>query len=180
MVTYRGIHIYLKDNQSHSILRDLMQIHKTQCPRGPFAFIASDSLLPHLSLWENFQLVSGGHNWQEVLSSSTKEEQALMRLIKNPNLMTNEAHPWEQFIISLLKGLKTKGNLLIDMKEEELSPMMVQLFKKIFIQSKRNIIIASQCSSVWLDCSSRIYYKKDYTIHIEELDTELVSKHWAA
>lgn len=180
MVTYRGIHIYLKGNRSYSVLRDLMQIHKTQYQQGPFAFIASDSLLPDLSLWENLHIVSGGLNWQEVLSSASREEQSLMRLIKNPNLPTSEAHNWERFIISLLKGLKTRGNLLIDMKEEELNPMMVQLFKKIFVRLHRNIIIASDTSSLWLDCSSRIYSKKDFTIHVEELNPDLVKKHWAA
>ncbi|HLW55888.1 MAG TPA: hypothetical protein VKY27_00800 [Bacteriovoracaceae bacterium] len=180
MVTYRGINIYLKDNQSYSVLRDLMQIHKTQCPKGPFAFIASDSLLPNLSLWENLHIVTGGLNWQEVLSSAGREEQSLMRLIKNPNLPTSEAHNWEKFIISLLKGLKTRGNLLIDMREEELNPMMVQLFKKIFVRVQRNIIIASESASLWLDCSHRIYSKKDYEIHVEELNPELVKKHWAA
>lgn len=180
MVTYRGINIYLKDNKSHAVLRDLMQIHKTQWSSGPFAFIASDSLLPNLSLWENLHIVSGGQNWQDALASASLEEQSLMRLIKNPNILTSQAHGWEKFIISLLKGLKTRGNLLIDINEDELTPMMVQLFKKIFIRLKRNIIIASGSVSVWLDCSTRIYSKKDYAIHIEELDPELVEKHWSA
>lgn len=179
-MTYRGINIYLKDNQSHSVLRDLMQIHKTQCPSGPFAFIASESLLPNISLWENLHIVSGGKSWQEILMSASREEQSLMRLIKNPNILTKEAHNWERFIISLLKGLKTRGNLLIDMKEEELNPMMVQLFKNIFVRLKRDIIIASDTVSLWLDCSTRIYSKKDFTIHVEELDMDLVKKHWAA
>jgi len=180
MLTYRGINIYLKDNCSHSVLRDLMQIHKTQCPRGPFAFIASDALLPNLSLWENLHIVSGGLNWQDVLTSAGREEQSLMRLIKNPNIITAEAHNWERFIISLLKGLKTRGNLLIDMREDELNPMMVQLFKKIFVRLQRNIIIASDTVSLWLDCSTRIYSKKDFIIHVEELNPELVRKHWGA
>ena len=169
MITYRGINIYLKDNKSHAVLRDLMQIHKTQCPGATFAYIASDSLLPGLTLWENLHIVSGGMNWQEVLGSASKEEQSLMRLIKNPSVLTSEAHSWERFIISLLKGLKTRGNLLINMEEDELTPMMVQLFKKVFVLIKRNIIIASKAESIWLDCCTRIYSKKDYAIHIEEL-----------
>lgn len=180
MITYRGINIYLKENPTHNVLRDLMQIHKTQCSPGSFSFIASESLLPNLTLWENLQMVSGGMSWQEILSSSSREEQSLMRLIKNPSTPTTEAHNWEKFIISLLKGMKSKGNLLIDMKENELNPMMVQLFKRVFVRLGRNIIIASDSISLWLDCSSRIYSKKDYKIIVEELDTELVTKHWVA
>lgn len=180
MPTYRGISVYLKENPNHSILRDLMQIHKTQCPRGPFAFIASDSLLPSLSLWENLKLATNGDTWTEILASSGPEEQALMRLIKNPETLSSDAQPWEKFIISLLKGLKTRGNLLIDMKEDELTPLMVSLLKRMFVRIERDIILATSFTSLWLDCSQKIYSKKDYQIHIEELDCELVSKHWAA
>lgn len=180
MVTYRGISIFLKENPNHSVLRDLMQIHKTQCPRGPFAFIASDSLLPNLSLWENLKLATNGDTWSEILKSSGPEEQALMRLIKNPDTLSSEAQPWERFIISMIKGLKSKGNLLIDMKEDELTPLMVNLLKKMFVRIERDIILASQITSLWLDCSQRIYSKKEFKILIEELDCELVSKHWAA
>lgn len=157
-----------------------MQIHKTQNSSINFAFIASSSLLPHLSLWENLQMVAGGQNWQEILNTASREEQSLMRLIKNPALSTSDALPWERFIISLLKGVKSKGNLLIDMNENELSPLIVQLFKRVFVKLNRDIIIASESVSIWLDCSSRIYSKKDYKFIIEELDVELVEKHWVA
>lgn len=180
MVTYRGISIYLKENPNHSVLRDLMQIHKTQCPRGPFAFIASDSLLPGLTLWENLKLATNGDTWAEILNTSGTEVSALMRLIKNPDTLSSSAQPWERFIISLVKGLKSKGNLLIDMKEDELTPLMVMLLKRMFVRIERDIILASQISSLWLDCSHRIYSKKEYKIHIEELNCELVSKHWVA
>jgi ABC-type branched-subunit amino acid transport system ATPase component len=181
-----GIAIYTKERKDQQVLKDLLQLLRSQSPSksASFAYIqAEDSLLPTLSLWENLQIVTGGTTWREFSQSVDEEWKPLINLITNPDQLTQSSMPWEKFTISLLKGLLASNqNLLIDMNEELLPPLMIQNFKKIFLKAtdSRQIYLASAQTAVWLDCAHSIVSRKSFEFIVEKLDIERIKLHWAA
>ena len=129
------------------------------------------------------QVATGGSTWRDYLQNVPLDWLPLAHLIRNPDRLTCESEIWEKFTISLLKGLLVSNqNLLIDMNEELLSPLMIQNFKKIFLQvtNERQIILASAHTAVWLDCAQSIVTRKSYEFITEKLDSERIKRHWAA
>lgn len=181
-----GLHLYLKERQDHPVFKDLLQLLKTQHPgkATSFAYVeAQTSLIPHLSLWENIQLVAGHKTWKEFEAGLNVECSSLANLIREPMKRAGTAEPWENFCVSLLKALICSGShLLIDMNEAILSPLMVQNFKKILAHAstERSIYLASAHSALWLDCAHSMVHRKEFEFIVECLDQERVTRHWAS
>lgn len=181
-----GIAIYTKEKKDQQVLKDLLQLLRSQSPSKSvsFAYIeAEGSLLPNLSLWENLQIVTGGTTWREFSMSVSEEWRPLVQLIRNPDQLSMNSLPWEKFTISLLKGLLVSNqSLLIDMNEELLPPLMIQNFKKIFLKATdhRQIYLASAQTAVWLDCAHSVVSRKSYEFIVEKLDVERIKRHWVA
>jgi ABC-type branched-subunit amino acid transport system ATPase component len=181
-----GIYLFKKEQSDHHVLKDLLQLVKSISPgkNCNFAYVeAQTSLIPDLTLWENLQLEAGASSWQEVASSAAPELQQLMRLLPDHGKMAKESAPWEKFSVSLMKGIMMSShNLLVDMNEDLLSPLMIQNFKKILlaISPVKNIFLASAKASLWLDCGHSLVTRKQYEFNIQPLDHALVRKHWAA
>lgn len=181
-----GIYLYKKEAQDRKALKDLLQLLRTNNPgKGhSFSYIeAETSLHPHLSLWENLQIEIGPSNFKELESTLKPECLALLNLIKKPHQLTETADVWEKFMTSLLKGMmNTSQNLLIDMNEELLSPFMIQNFKKSIVEATKDktIYLATNHTSLWLDCAHTIVSRKEYAFEIQTLDQEVIKRHWAA
>lgn len=180
-----GLTLFQKQRKDSQVLKDLLQLLKTQA-RGkaaPFAYVeAENSLLPHLTLWENLQLVTGQGSWREYQQSVRPEYRPLVNLITRPEALAREAEHWEKFTVSLLKGLMSTGHLLVDMNEDLLSPLIIQNFKKtlISVAHERQIYLASAVSGLWLDCAHSLVCRQDYVFVTSPLNAALVKRHWAA
>lgn len=181
-----GIYLFLKQTQNNMVLKDLLQFLKTTSPgRGnSFSYIeAETSLHPNLSLWENIQLEIGPTNWKEFQSDLRPEWCALVNLIKDPQLQSQDAQVWERFLVSFLKGLLTPTqHLLIDVNEELLTPLLIQNLKKTVLHAsqEKTVFLATANSSLWLDCAHSIVDRKEYKFEVRSLDADKIKKHWAA
>jgi ABC-type branched-subunit amino acid transport system ATPase component len=181
-----GIQLYQKERKDYHVLKDLLQLLKSQTKgkNVSFAYVeANTSLIPDLTLWENLQIVTGGTSWEEAEATLKPEYAALFRLIRNPDTMSQEVEAWERFCLSLLKGILSPAHsLLVDMDEDLFSPLMVQNFKKTFLSlaSERKIYLASATSALWLDCAHSIVTRSNFEFVTEELDQELLKRHWVA
>jgi hypothetical protein len=180
-----GLYLYRKEHRDQAVLKDLLQLLKTNSPgKVPgFAYVeAQNSLLPSLSLWENLQLVVGHSSWKEFGGGIRPEFAHLFRIITRPDLKSSQAESWEKFTISLLKGLCTPGHLLIDINEELLTPLMIKNFKEtvLSITQEKQIYLASASSALWLDCAHSVISKEEYRFVIEKMDENVLKRHWAA
>ena len=181
-----GLFLFQKPSQEHKVLKDLLQFLKTLAPgkKSSFSYIeAETSLHPDLTLWENLQLVSGVSAWEDLHHYLKPDQIALMNLLKTPDKKSEDSEFWENFAVSLLKGLICPSqNLLIDMNENLLTPFMIQNFKKILLHTTqyKTVYLASANSSLWLDCAHTIVDRKEYKFEIQKLDSESIRKYWAA
>ncbi|WP_408096240.1 hypothetical protein ACJVC5_14465 [Peredibacter sp. HCB2-198] len=181
-----GIYLYKKETQDRKVLKDLLQLLKTNCPAkgNSFSYIeAETSLHPHLSLWDNLQIEIGPSSLKELEHTLKPEWLALLSLLKQPHQLTQDSQTWEKFMTSLLKGLMNPSqNLLIDMNEDLFSPFMLQSFKKSVMESTKDktIYLATNHTSLWLDCAHTLVGRNGYAFDIQTLDPETVKKHWVA
>lgn len=181
-----GLHIFQKERRDDQSLKTMLQLIKSQGPGRSLSFAYVDGqtpLIPHISLWENLQLVVGGSNWKEFEQNVSPEFKHLLALISNPDIPAQKAESWEIFIISLLKALLSPcKTIIIDMNEDLLSPLMVMNFKKVFIQAAldRQVYLASAAPSIWLDCAMTLIQKINYQFSIQNLNSEEVKRHWVA
>jgi ABC-type uncharacterized transport system ATPase subunit len=181
-----GIYLFSKERQGQHVLKDLLQFLKSLAPGKPasFAYVeAQTSLIPDLSLWENLHLEAGGGSWLETAEGAAPEVQQLMRLVLNPEKVAQEAESWERFSVSLMKAvLMPAPNVIIDMNEELLSPLLIQNLKQTLlkISANKRIFFASARPALWLDCSHSMVVRKDYQFEIQPLDQESIKRHWAA
>lgn len=181
-----GLYLFKKETQDAKALKELLQFLRSSAPgKGhSFSYIeAETSLHPHLSLWENLQLETGFSSWKEFQQGLKPEWSSLVNLLHRPELKAAHSEVWEKFIVSLLKGLMTPTqNLLIDMQEDLLSPLLIQNFKKSILQatSEKSVYLATANSSLWLDCAHTLVDRKEYKFEIQSMDTARLKKHWAA
>lgn len=181
-----GLYLFQKPSSDLKVLKDLLQFLKTLSPgkKSSFSYIeAETSLHPHLSLWENLQLEAGVSNWQDLKTSLKPDQVALLNLLKSPDQKSLDSEFWENFTVSLLKGLiNPSQHLLIDMNEKHLTPFMIQNFKKIVLHTTqyKTIYLASANSSLWLDCAHTLVDRKEYKFEIQSLDSDKIKKHWVA
>lgn len=181
-----GIYLFTKSKPEQLALKDLMQFVRTLSPGNGLSFSyieATTSLHPHLSLWENLQIETGLTSWSDYLHTLKPEQSALVKLIKDPDKKCCDSDYWEQFLVSLLKGIHSPSkHLLIDMNEELLSPFMIQTFKRNIVKrsDKKTVYLASANTSLWLDCAHSIVNRHEYKFEIQDLNTEVLRKYWAA
>lgn len=181
-----GLSLFNKYQQDSKVLKDLLQYLKTysRATGHSFSYIeAETSLHPDLSLWENIQVEMGPLSMREIQGSLKPDLSALLNLIKNPEMKTREAAAWEKFLISLVKGITGPSqNLLIDLNEDFLSPLIIQQFKKNILQAtqSKQVILATANSSLWLDCAHTIVTRKEFKFEIETIGSENLKKHWIA
>lgn len=184
--TRLGLFLFQKPSQEHKVLKELLQFLKTLAPgkKSSFSYIeAETSLHPDLTLWENLQLESGASSWQDFCHSLKPDQIALLNLLKSPDQKSQDSEFWENFTVSLLKGLiNPSQNLLIDMNENLLTPFMIQNFKKIVLQTTqyKTVYLATANSSLWLDCAHSLVDRKEYKFEIQNLDSESIRKYWVA
>lgn len=181
-----GLSLFSKNHQDSKVLKDLLHYLKSTS-RGSghsFSYIeAETSLHPELSLWENIQVEMGPVSFKEIQNSLKPELSALLNLVKNPEVKAKEAAVWERLLISMVKGITGPSqNLLIDLNEDSLSPMIIQLFKRIILDSsfEKQVILATSNTSLWLDCAHTIVKRKEFQFEVEFLGSENIKKHWAA
>jgi hypothetical protein len=181
-----GLYLLKKQSEEHIVLKDLLQFMKSVSPAPGLSFSyieAKNSLHSHLSLWENLQIEVGTSSWKDFQKGLRPEQQALINLLKEPFKKGCEAEIWEKFIISFLKGLISPSkNLLIDMDEGLVSPVLIQNFKKTILSATnyKTIFLASANTSLWLDCAHSLVNRKEYTFIIESLSSESIKKNWMA
>jgi ABC-type branched-subunit amino acid transport system ATPase component len=177
-----GLYLLKKEKQDGTVLKELLQLLRTVTPsKGhSFSYIeASTSLHPNLSLWENLQIELGPIHWNEFHKNINSEWKPLANLLRHPDTVAAEAQTWERFLVSLLKGfMLPTQNLLIDVNEEILSPLLIQNFKKTILEvtKDKNVFLASANSSLWLDCAHSMVGRSGYKFEIEALDLKLAKK----
>lgn len=181
-----GLYIYHKENGQKLVLKELLQLLRTTSPKkcASFAYIEGQtSLIPHLSLWENVQIQTSGQNWKEIMQSLPADILPLAKILRDPDKKGEEAEPWEKFTVSLIKGLlNASPNLLVDIDENLLPPLLLQNFKKILLTASTNkqIYLASGNTSLWLDSAHSLVSRKGYEFVIESFDQEQIKLHWAS
>lgn len=181
-----GLYLFQKPNQDQKVLKELLQFLKTLAPgkKSSFSYIeAETSLHPDLTLWENLQLESGVSTIQDLQYYMKPDQIALMNLLKSPDQKSQDSEFWENFTVSLLKGLiGPSQNLLIDMNEKLLTPFMIQNFKRIVLHTTqyKTVYLATANSSLWLDCAHTLVDRKEYKFEIQKLDSDTIKKYWAA
>lgn len=181
-----GLSLFTKDNQEAKVLKELLQFLKTtsRVTGHSFSYIeAETSLHPQLSLWENIQVETGPTTFRDFQQSLKPELSALLNLIQNPDLKAHDAQVWEKFLISLVKGIIAPShNLLIDLNEDLLSPLLIQQFKKCILEATthKQVLLASSHSSLWLDCAHTIVTRNGFKFETKVLDSEKIKKHWVA
>ncbi len=184
--TRLGLYLFQKPAEDHKVLKDLLQFLKTLAPgkKSSFSYIeAETSLHPDLTLWENLQLESGVPSWQDLYHYLKPDQIALLNLLKTPDRKSQDSEFWENFTVSLVKGLISPSqNLLIDMNENLLTPFMIQNFKKVVLHTTqyKTVYLASANSSLWLDCAHTLVDRKEYKFEIQKLDSDSIRKYWAA
>jgi hypothetical protein len=179
-----GLYLYRKNSQEHRALKEMLQFVKTVSPSSALSFSyveAHDSLHPHLSLWENLQLVMAGvSTWKELYQGLIPEEQALLNLLKEPSKKVRDAEVWEKFIVSFFKAvLGPSKNILIDMNEELISPFLIEGLKKMVLScmETKRVYLASANMPVWLDCAHSIVKRIEYKFEVEPLNAEIIKNH---
>lgn len=181
-----GLYLFKKETQDARALKELLQFLRSSAPgkSHSFSYIeAENSLHPHLSLWENLQLETGFSSWKEFNQGLKPEWISLVNLLRRPELKASHSEIWEKFIVSLLKGLLTPTqNLLIDMNEDLLSPLLIQNFKKSIFEAtkEKSVFLATANSSLWLDCAHTLVDRKEYKFEIQSMDSAVLKKHWIA
>jgi hypothetical protein len=181
-----GIYLFSKKSTEHIVLKELLQFVRTVSPAqsASFSYIeANTSLHPQLSLWENLQIETGTSSWKEFCLSLNTEQSALVNLLKNPEVKGKDAKIWECFLVSLIKGLLNPSrNLLVDMNEELLSPLLIQNFKRTVVSAGqlKTVYLATANTSLWLDCAHSLVHRNEYKFEIKTLDSDRIKKYWIA
>ena len=164
----------------------MLQFLRTHAPGKSvqFSYVECETaLIPHLSLWENLQMVVGGQNWAEAISHMVPECRSLASLIQDPHTPGHEASNWERFTLGLMKGIQTNSpNLLIDLNEGQHSLFNLSNLKRILpqISEKQKVFLSSTDSTHWVDISHGIIKKNGYKFFVEELTSaKIKSRHSA-
>lgn len=177
-----GFYLFPKDRPQAIVLKEMLQFLRTQS-RGKspsFSFVESEtSLIPHLTLWENLHVVSGGQSWKEFTQTLEGEWGHLANLIQQPNGKAEESTAWERLAVSLLKATLTSGHVLVDIEETQHSPFNLQLFKKALVNlgQTRNVFIASANTSLWLDSVHSLVTREGFDFKVTELDQRIIKRH---
>lgn len=178
-----GFYLFQKGKPQNSVLKELLQFIRSHSPgkNVQFSYVEGEtSLIPHLSLWENLHVVIGGPSWKEFVAQLDQDWKPLVNLIKDPDVISEEATSWERLMISLLKGiLMNSQHLLVDMNEDIHTPINLMNFKKMLVLAaqKRNVYIATANMSLWLDSAHSLVNREGYQFMIQELGVEQLKRH---
>jgi hypothetical protein len=184
MISYnqKGYFIYHTSQGPSVALKDMLQFIRSQSKsKAPqFAHVeGKTSLIPHLSLWENLHVVTGGHSWSEIVSSIETELQPLFNLIQNPNIQSQKASAWERLTVGLIKAsLMRTPNILIEICEEEHSEMNLMNFKKVLNQLAQNkvIFLATKKPDEWVNDAQYLVRRSGYEFVVENLIENKIKK----
>jgi hypothetical protein len=177
-----GYFIFHKSSGPSVPLKDMLQFLKghTKVKGLQFAHVEGESsLMPDLSLWENLHVVCGGQSWNELISGVETEVKPLVQLIKNPDILSQHATPWEKLAVSLIKAsLMKTPHILIEICESEHSELNLFNFKKILSQMSQNkvIFLATGRPEDWLNEAHFLVRRNGYEFVIEELENSIKVK----
>lgn len=172
-----GLYLFPKAHGHQSGLKEMLQFLRSSAPGKTvsFAYVECETALhPHLTLWENLQMVMGGRNWDEAIAQIAPDCRSLATLIDNPQLPGHTASNWEKLTLALMRGVQMQSHhLLIDLNESMHEPLNMANFKKVVNQlaQNQNIFLASADSDFWMDVSHGIVKKEGYHFQIEDLTT---------
>ncbi len=184
---YPGFYVYERNTPGSSpVLKELLQLSKTvaagKC--SGFSFVhGNSSLIPGLTLWENLQLSAHKELWDDFVKENHPMISSLIPLLKEPYKKASVSAPWECFLISLMKGiLEPTPQLLVEVNEESFPPFLMKTIKSALMKSSQDkvIYLSSAAPSLWLDCAHHLVRKNGYAFEFEQMDHELIKRHWAA
>jgi hypothetical protein len=173
-----GFYLFQKSQGSSNALKEMLQFLRSDSPGRnlQFAYVeANTSLIPHLTLWENLHIVIGGSSWKEFASQLEADWQPLINLIKDPNILASAASSWDRLTVSLIKANLIKSqHLIVDINEDHYSPLNFLHFKKMLINlaHRKNILIATADTTLWIDASHSLIKKDGYEFVVEKLNLE--------
>jgi hypothetical protein len=173
-----GYYLFQKSPGPSVALKDMLRFTRTYSPgKGlQFAHVEGEtSLIPHLTLWENLHVVTGGQSWSELVAGLDLDLRPLVNLIQNPDVITKKATPWERLTVSLIKAtLMNAQHILVDINEELHSHINILNFKRTItvLAQKKNVYIATTNISLWMDCAHSLVKADGYEFIIEELELE--------
>ena len=175
-----GFYLFQKSQGSSNALKEMLQFLRSDSPGRnlQFAYVeANTSLIPHLTLWENLHIVIGGSSWKEFVSQLEVDWHPLINLIKDPNILASAASSWDRLTISLIKANLIKSqHLIVDINEDHYSPLNFLHFKKMLINlaHRKNILIATADTTLWIDASHSLIKKDGYEFVVEKLNLEKI------
>ncbi len=175
-----GYYLFQKQHGPSIALKDMLQFVRTQAPgKGlQFAHVESEtSLMPHLSLWENIHVVSGGSSWSDLVLTQETELRPLFQLIANPDIRSKDASPWERLIVSLIKAtLMNAQHVMVEIEETHLSALNMLNFKKMLtlLCEKTNVYISTTNTDPWLDSAHSLIKRNGYEFIVETIDQEKI------
>ncbi len=173
-----GYYLFQKHPGPSVALKDMLQFMKSNSPGRTLQFAhveGENSLIPHLTLWENLHVVSGGASWSELLNSLEMELQNLARLIQNPDLLSKEASNWERLTISLIKAaLMNTTHIMVDIDEAHHGPINLMNFKKSLqsLAQKKQIFVATSNLSLWEDEAHVLVQRNGYEFELIDLTAQ--------
>jgi hypothetical protein len=170
-----GYFLFQKSPGPTVALKDMLQFMKASAPGkgAQFAHVEGEtSLIPHLSLWENLHVVSGGHSWAELTGGLDQQLQPLIKLISNPHILSKDATAWERLTVSLIKAtLMNTQHIMVDIHEDHHSQLNLLNFKKMlqYLAQNKNVYIAATNIELWIDEACCLVKREGYQFVIEEL-----------
>lgn len=186
-LTRPGLYVYERKTPTASpVLKDLLQLSKTvsQGKTQGFSFVhGTGSLIPNLTLWENLQLSAPHELWDDFVKDNHPTLKGLIPLLKEPYKRASVSSAWECFLVSLMKGiLEPTPHLLVDMQEEMFPQFIVKTIKATLMKSSsdKTVYLSSTAPSMWLDCAHHLVRKDGFAFIFEEMDAELIRRHWSA
>jgi hypothetical protein len=177
---YYGLYLFPKKEAKQPCLKEMLQFIRwqSQGKQVSFSYIECDNTLhPHLSLWENLQVVRGHKDWKDFSRSIETEFKPMLELIQDPSRTAAKAEKWERLVVSMLRSATTSSpNVLVDIDENDYSSFNVLNFKKMLsvLAQKKNICLATKNISLWLDCAHSMVGRKGYEFTIESLDQQKI------
>lgn len=172
-----GLNLFTKGKARDTVLKQMLQYLRA-CSVGrslQFAYVESEtSLIPHLTLWENLHVSTGGNSWQEFLRQAEADWRPLINLIKDPFIKAADATSWERFTVSLINALVSNSpHVLIDMNEESHTELNLQNLKKLLhlLCEKKKVLVATAKPELWVDTAACLISRSGYEFVVQDLNT---------
>jgi len=165
--------IFVKEIKDSKALRPVLQYLKSRTPGKKFSFSYvedCDGLIPHLNLLENIQVITSHHTWKDILDSLPTELRALGNLVSHHEKLPENATPWDNIIIGLIKAhFQDSQYLIVDLCEDKHTRFNLLQLKKYLMGVQKNTMIASHNMSLWLDMMDTIVEKNSHAFKKTDL-----------